>query len=378
MTVGSDGLQLGQLGYRAVNGSFVLRDVTLCAKPGEIIGVLGPSGAGKSTLFRLIAGLLQPTHGSIRLEGSDVLRQPACQRPISFLQQDYPLYRRLSVIDNTMIAFEALETGKSQARDFAGDMLEAVGVETAYWHRFPDSLSGGEMQRVALAKALLKPCRILLLDEPMSNVDKARKTSLNALLSKVVRDRDLIALYVSHDEQELLLTTDRLAVIEDGRLIQVGCYPEMVSAPASGTVAAIGSAVGLQTLPRRAFEFLARTLLNPIDLPSEYFAIGWQPDSGRLVVQEGKCEVRLNALSFGVEVEKAVRVGEIVYWGLHATIAGTRYSMWHVSNVTSEISAGADFDGQPTRLEVDLNSLICLDGFGNVIHRNGQAQGVKT
>ena len=219
-------------------GREVLRDVTFAAAPGEVTCLLGSSGAGKSTLLRLAAGLEPVQAGAIRLDG-DTLSSPGQgappeQRPVGLVFQDHVLFPHLMVRENVAFGLRAL--GAGERRRVVQANLEAVGL-AALAERFPHTLSGGEQQRVALARALAPRPRALLLDEPFGNIDVTLRRMLREDTRVALRNSGSIALVVTHDPDEALELADRIAIVDDGRIAQVGRPSEIWRHPASARVA---------------------------------------------------------------------------------------------------------------------------------------------
>ncbi len=216
-----------------------LRGFSLRLAPGEVVCLLGASGSGKTTLLRIVAGLEQVDSGRVALGGELVdapgMRAlPAQQRGLGMVFQDYALWPHLSALDNVALPLRA-----RRRADAAGDaqrMLERVGLG-ALGARRPHELSGGQQQRVALARALAVRPRLLLCDEPLSNLDAALREELRALIGSVVREHGLAALYITHDQREALALGDRVGVVDRGRLRQIDTPAALLRAPCDETVA---------------------------------------------------------------------------------------------------------------------------------------------
>ncbi len=216
----------------------VLRDVALAVPAGEITCLLGPSGSGKSTLLRLAAGLERLQSGTIRLDGellSEAGREPPPeQRPVGLVFQDHVLFPHKTVRENVAFGLRGLAARERHA--VAQESLQAVGL-AALAERYPDTLSGGQQQRVALARALAPKPRVMLLDEPFANVDAVLRRALREDARRALRGAGSIALVVTHDPEEALQLADRIAILEAGRVIQVGEPGEIWRTPAAAAVA---------------------------------------------------------------------------------------------------------------------------------------------
>ncbi len=210
--------------------------VTLALRPGETVALLGPSGCGKSTLLRLVAGLEPPTKGRIFLGDRDITALPPQRRGFGMVFQDYALFPHLNVEKN--IAFGLVEAGwtKEARRARVGELLGLVGLE-GYEKRRVFELSGGQQQRVALARSLAPKPALLLLDEPLSNLDATLRDELKQELAQILGELAVSALFVTHDQSEALTIADRVAVMRSGRLEQVNTPADLFAAPASVWVA---------------------------------------------------------------------------------------------------------------------------------------------
>jgi molybdate transport system ATP-binding protein len=231
-------------------GAFRL-DVAITVAPGEVLGVLGPNGAGKTTLLRALAGLVAVTEGSIRLGGvvlDDVATStfvPAERRPVGLVFQDYRLFPHLSVRDNVAFAARSRGAGRAEARGHAEGFLGQLDL-TALARRKPAELSGGQAQRVALARALAADPAMLLLDEPLSALDARTRLEVRTELRRHLKDFGGPVLLVTHDPLEAMVMTDRLLVIEEGRVVQHGTPAQVARRPATQYVARL---VGLNLYP---------------------------------------------------------------------------------------------------------------------------------
>jgi len=213
-----------------------VNDVSLDVAQGEIFALLGPSGCGKTTLLRMMAGFEVPTSGRIVLDGKDLQHLPPYLRPINMMFQSYALFPHLNVWDN--VAFGLRREGMARAK-VAGrveEVLRLVQLE-AYARRKPHQLSGGQQQRVALARSLAKRPQLLLLDEPLGALDKKLREETQVELAKIIHDVGVTCIMVTHDQDEAMTMATRLAVMNDGKLLQVGTPSEIYETPASRFVA---------------------------------------------------------------------------------------------------------------------------------------------
>lgn len=221
----------------------VLDRVSLVVGPGEILGVLGPSGCGKTTLLRVVLGLVAPEAGEVSLDGALASSRgrvivPPERRGLGVVFQDLALWPHLTVEGNLTFGLAARGVSRIERHERAAAMLERVGLR-GFGARWPGELSGGERQRVAIARALVAEPRAVLFDEPLANLDPVRKAELLAVFGVLLRERTTPAVYVTHDLREVAGLTDRLAVLEGGRIVQEGAQDELRAAPVTPFVRAI-------------------------------------------------------------------------------------------------------------------------------------------
>ncbi|MBP7461219.1 MAG: ABC transporter ATP-binding protein [Candidatus Delongbacteria bacterium] len=199
----------------------ILDRINLSISQGEFFFLLGPSGCGKTTLLRLIAGLETPTSGSIFFNDRDITRLPPNQRQISMVFQNYALWPHMTVYQNTAFGLELQKLSKKEQRDRIDEILSIVRLQ-GYESFYPNQLSGGQQQRVALARALVVKPQLLLLDEPLSNLDAALRNEMRIELRRIQKKTNVTAIYVTHDQKEALTMADRMAIMVEGRVDQVG------------------------------------------------------------------------------------------------------------------------------------------------------------
>jgi putative spermidine/putrescine transport system ATP-binding protein len=230
---------------RAVDG------VSLDVERGEFFTMLGPSGSGKTTTLRLIAGFELPDAGRVELAGRDVSRVPPYARDINTVFQDYALFPHMTVADNVAYGLRVKGVGKAERRTRAGEALEMVRLPQV-GDRKPAQLSGGQRQRVALARAIVNRPRVLLLDEPLGALDLKLRQEMQVELKGIQSDVGITFVYVTHDQEEALTMSDRLAVFDQGRIVQVGAPAEVYERPATEFVAGfVGTSNVLQRGDRR-------------------------------------------------------------------------------------------------------------------------------
>jgi spermidine/putrescine transport system ATP-binding protein len=246
----------GSVGLRGVVKRFgtatAVDGVDLDVRSGEFLSLLGPSGCGKTTLLRMLAGFEEPDEGSIEIAGRSVVGVPAHQRPVNTVFQAYALFPHMSVAENVAYGLRQRRTPKADVRRRVGEALEMVRM-SAFAPRAPAALSGGQQQRVALARALVNRPQVLLLDEPLSALDRKLREEMQVELKLLQTSLGTTFVFVTHDQEEALSMSDRIAVMLDGRVRQLGTPEDVYSEPVSAFVAGF---IGKQN-------FLPGTVVQP-------------------------------------------------------------------------------------------------------------------
>jgi putative spermidine/putrescine transport system ATP-binding protein len=211
-------------------------DVSLDVADGEVLGLVGPSGCGKTTTLRTVAGFETPSSGHVRFDGEDVTHAPPERRNVGLVFQSYALFDNMTVRGNVEFGLKMRSVPADERRTRAEELLETLGIGDL-GDRDPTTLSGGQQQRVGLARALAIEPQVLLLDEPMTGLDAKLKTRLQREIGGLLDDIDVTSLYVTHDQAEAMVMCDRIAVINDGAVEQVGTPEAVYEEPANAFVA---------------------------------------------------------------------------------------------------------------------------------------------
>ncbi|HEY4200418.1 MAG TPA: ABC transporter ATP-binding protein [Devosiaceae bacterium] len=214
----------------------VLENLSLTVEAGELVSLLGSSGCGKTTTLRLVAGFLNPSSGSIKLGDKDLSRLPAHMRDIGIVFQSYALFPHLKVVDNVAFGLRQRGVDAAERHKRAMTMLERVGLQD-FAERYPAALSGGQKQRVALARALVIDPGLLMFDEPLSNLDAKLRVDMRVEIRRLQRANGTTALYVTHDQEEAFSISDRVAVMNAGRIEQVDTPETLYKRPGNAFVA---------------------------------------------------------------------------------------------------------------------------------------------
>lgn len=330
----------------------VLKPIDLTIQAGELFFLLGPSGCGKSTLLRILAGLVEPDGGSIRFNGREITRLPAEKRRAAMVFQNYALWPHLTVFENVAFGLRAEGADNAKIRKEVADALELVQLADCAERKIP-SLSGGQQQRVALARALAMRPDLLLLDEPLSNLDARLRDTMRREIRRIAKERELTAIYVTHDRQEALSMADRLAVMHQGILQQVGAPEEVYNLPVNRFVAGflgdanfIDGTVTENGLFRSHFgEFqLAPTAFRPETGRKITAAI--RPERIRFAAQKG-------AHTFSAKLTDRTFLGECCEWKFDAN--GLALEVTESAPPMRRI-------GDVCELEFDPGHLIALQG----------------
>jgi ABC-type Fe3+/spermidine/putrescine transport system ATPase subunit len=239
-------------------------NLTLTVHDGELMALLGPSGCGKSTTLRLVAGLLQPTSGDVLFNGRSILSTPPEKRGAVMVFQEHALFPFMSVGDNVAYGLKMRKLGRDEISQRVAEALTAVQL-SGFEDRWPDQLSGGQRQRVALARALVIRPRLLLLDEPLSSLDRSLREELRQMIRQLQQETGITTLFVTHDQAEAVAVADRIGVMMNGRIRQIGRPRDFYEQPADAQVARFFGANNF--LPGLKQGQTVVTTIGPIEIP---------------------------------------------------------------------------------------------------------------
>src|SRR5215470_10099840 len=262
-------------------GDPAVRDLSLEVNDGEFICLLGPSGCGKTTTLRMIGGFLKPDAGDVRIDGVSVVNQPPERRPTAMVFQRYALWPHMTVWDNIAFGLQVRRRPRNETARRVESTLELVGLP-GLGKRYPQQLSGGQQQRVALARALVLEPRILLLDEPLSNLDAQLRIHMRSELTAIQRRVGITTVFVTHDQEEAMSIADRIAVMNVGVLEQMDTPEELYARPATLFVASfIGTMNRLDATYDPSGFLRAGPFVVPIDFalhPGQQVVAGIRPE----------------------------------------------------------------------------------------------------
>lgn len=274
-----------------------LPNIDLDVKEGEFLTLLGPSGCGKSTLLRTIAGFVTPTAGRIAVAGRDVTKLAPEERGLGFVFQSYALFPHLTVEENVAFGLKVRRLPRMEVRDKVAAALAKTGL-SRFAQRHPADLSGGQQQRVAIARVLVTDPTVILMDEPLSNLDASLRSTLRAEISRMHRELGVTTLYVTHDQEEAMALSDRVAVMSEGLFLQIGTPSEIYHRPATREVCTFVGASNLLS-PE-----LAHTL-GHVNTGDAYV----RPERVRLGASAGASGIVIERTFFGPTTELRVRIG---------------------------------------------------------------------
>jgi ABC-type sugar transport system ATPase subunit len=296
---------------KRIGGMDVINDLSLTVHDGELFTLVGPSGCGKSTLLHLIAGLEQPTSGRIYFDGEDVTPSEPRERDVALVFQSYALYPHMTVAENLAFPLRVgvrRWTARADVQREVQRVAEILGLQ-ALLDRRPRELSGGQRQRVALGRAIIRQPRVFLLDEPLSNLDAQLRAGTRVELRRLHDQLGITMIYVTHDQTEAMTLADRLAVLDRGRIQQVGTPQEIYERPANLFVAGFMGQPPMNLLNACIVD--GRLLADPVDLSRENSMVSAAQPEGDVIVGVRPEQVRIGRTEGVVRGEQASTLARI-------------------------------------------------------------------
>jgi len=298
------------------DGKSVIDDLNVTVDDGELVTLLGPSGCGKSTTLMLIAGLYEPTSGKILFDDQDMTDIPAEDRGIGMVFQNYALYPHLTVLKNIMFPLKMQKVPAKEAKERAIEMAKLVEIEHLL-NRKPHQLSGGQQQRVAIARALVKKPRVLLLDEPLSNLDARLRLEMREEIRRIQSEINITTIFVTHDQEEAMSISDKIIIMNDGVIQQVDEPQTLYKKPVNEFVATFIGSPPINTFMRDGYKIGIRPEHLFLTTPE----VGM--NSGEVIRLETtgrdtliKVSVEGNIIRALIDVNSEVKLGDIVYFGV--------------------------------------------------------------
>ena len=331
---------------KAFGEARVIKGVNLEIQQGEFIVFVGPSGCGKSTLLRLIAGLETTTAGTIHLEGRDITDEPSSKRDLAMVFQSYALYPHMSVYENMSFALKLAKADPAVIEEKVTKAAEILNL-TQYLKRTPKELSGGQRQRVAIGRAIVRSPKVFLFDEPLSNLDAALRGQTRVEIAKLHRDLGATTIYVTHDQVEAMTLADRVVVLRDGLVEQVGTPLELYDRPANQFVAQFIGTPKMNMVGASKLKSLAATGRK---FPIDGF-VGLRPEYVELVA---KADGEFQAT---VDLVEALGAETLVY-------VTTEWGEQIVARHTERSSLVA---GEKVGVKIDLSTAHFFDAKGRVV-----------
>jgi len=331
----------------------VIRGIDLQISQGEFVVFVGPSGCGKSTLLRLIAGLEETSGGALRLDGRDITHEPSSKRDLAMVFQSYALYPHMSVFENMSFALKLAKVDEAVIKEKVARAAQILNL-TSYLERTPKELSGGQRQRVAIGRAIVRAPKVFLFDEPLSNLDAALRGQTRIEIAKLHRDLGATTIYVTHDQVEAMTLADRVVVLRDGVIEQVGTPLELYDRPANQFVAQFIGTPQMNVVPAKDMQPLVQRTALSVE-PDGF--IGLRPENISL------CAIGQGQLNGTVELVEALGAETLIYV---ATESGVQL----VSRQTERTELTV---GMPIGVRIDVDAAHLFDSKGRIT-RTGKAR----
>ena len=330
-----------------------IKGIDLQINRGEFIVFVGPSGCGKSTLLRLIAGLESVTEGTLSLDGRDITNVPSSKRDLAMVFQSYALYPHMTVFDNMSFALKLAKVDVNVRKEKVERAAKILNL-TQYLQRTPKELSGGQRQRVAIGRAIVRAPKVFLFDEPLSNLDAALRGQTRVEIANLHRDLGATTIYVTHDQIEAMTLADRVVVLRDGLIEQVGSPLELYDRPANQFVAQFIGTPQMNVLPAAALPELTR--IAGSRLPADG-SVGVRPEYVR-VVAAGQ-----GSIPGKVELVESLGSDTLI----HCSVGRDVHLISRQGDRTTLKL------GDPVGVEIDPNALLFFDKQGRAIREMQKA-----
>lgn len=327
----------------------VLHDLSFVIPEHSLVSILGPSGCGKSTTLMLMSGLTFPTRGKIYFNGNDVTKQDAVKRKVGMVFQNYALYPHLTVLDNIMFPLKMAKMPKQQRKERALELARLVQIED-HIHKKPKQLSGGQQQRVAIARALAKEPDILLMDEPLSNLDARLRIEMREEIRRIQQETNVTTIFVTHDQEEALSISDHVMVLNEGHIQQISQPQHLYEQPSNLFVA----------------QFLGNPVMNTFSVADERLKAAALPIPAAIRQQVKTVGIRPENLKQAANPQQAFYSGEITHIeriGKDTSVKAMRDGLGVVMNNLS----GAYTEGEAIHLTAEERDILYFDAAGRTL-----------
>jgi len=338
----------------------VLDDVNLFVEEGEMIALLGPSGSGKTTILRLIAGFLESNGGQILVDGVDIAAIPTHKRNIGVVFQDYALFPHMTVEQNVMFGLKMHKVEQKEAAERVKEALRLVGLE-GYESRFPSQLSGGQQQRVAIARVVAIRAKVMLLDEPLSNLDAKLRRQVRVELRELQKKLGITTIIVTHDQEEAMTMGDRIAILNDGRIQQIGDAMELYRKPVNRFVAGFLGTPSINFLDLEVGEGTAKIAGCEVDLAKleSEARVKLEPKTYTIGIRPEDLTVDANGLlKSKVKIIERLGAETLVYFDIKGVGCCCRAAASEEPAENADIAFSINFGNTPI---FDSESGVCLN-----------------
>jgi multiple sugar transport system ATP-binding protein len=340
-----------------------IKGVDLAINRGEFIVFVGPSGCGKSTLLRLIAGLESITSGSLALDGRDITNTPSSKRDLAMVFQSYALYPHMTVFDNMSFALKLAKVDPAVRKEKVERAAKILNL-TQYLDRTPKQLSGGQRQRVAIGRAIVRAPKVFLFDEPLSNLDAALRGQTRVEIANLHRSLGATTIYVTHDQIEAMTLADRVVVLRDGMIEQVGSPLELYDRPANQFVAQFIGTPQMNVVDTAKLPAL-REVVGAANAPDGFIGVPRLPADGSVGVRPEYLRIARGGEGIAGTVELVEALGSDTL--IHAKVAGDVHLISRQGDRTTLKL------GDPVSVQIDPKALLYFDKQGRALRDVQQA-----